>query len=798
MQSERHAESEAPPNAELGLWWLAPVVATCCVSLALLRSELVQVPYLNDSAMHEEMVRVALAKIRAGHFPPDSWFPFLNLGSPQYLHYQSLGAMLTALLAGAIGVGRAFSLTTWLLIGCWPLCIYAAARIFGIGRGAAMAAGVLSPLVSSFTGVGYEQISYLWIGYGLWSQLWAMWTLPLAWALSWRAVEEGRFVVPAAIAVAATAAFHFQTGYLAFAGVAVLVLARPSELLIRASRACLVTAGAAALSAWALLPLVVEGKWAAVNEFLQSGPDANSYGAGKVLAALFTGNIFDWHHLPLITTLCLVGLALCLYGCWQPDFLRPVGLGASRALVLVFVCSLCLFFGRPTLGPLLDLLPGSKDLFLRRFIVGVQLAGLFLAGVAAAQLARWVLVGTRWALAGTRRDLPASDAARGGTAIGVLAVGCVAVAGLVPAWSSVVGQADRNASFIAEQSSAAPAAAQLDALIATIKSKGGVRTFAGHPSDWGADFTVGEVPVYEYLASADVDEVGFTLRTASLMSDPEAKFDEDDPADYAAFGVRWVILPFGMQSPVPATRVERRGNYELWVIPSDSYVQVVDTRGSVTATSSDLGSVSARLLADLPSNDPVYPTVAYGGGRAAPGTLPAGEHPSRPPGRVLSERSDLADGTVVAKVSVARTSVVLLSVSFDPGWQAFVDGHPVATEMVGVRVAPGVHTIRFVYRGFPDYPQLFALGAVALVALVIVERRRRTKTPLMPAHVKPLLYRMSYNASVRKSAQARSSSTRSAPSASSDPEPRSLTARMSILSTPPGFVPKHAIARRSM
>ncbi len=78
-----------------------PVAGTCLVSLVLLRSELVQVPYLNDSAMHEEMVRFALAKIRTGHFPLDSWFPFLNLGSPQYLHYQSLAAPRVDL--GSIG-----------------------------------------------------------------------------------------------------------------------------------------------------------------------------------------------------------------------------------------------------------------------------------------------------------------------------------------------------------------------------------------------------------------------------------------------------------------------------------------------------------------------------------------------------------------------------------------------------------------------------------------------------------------------------------------------------------------------
>ena len=62
------------------------------------------------------------------------------------------------------------------------------------------------------------------------------------------------------------------------------------------------------------------------------------------------------------------------------------------------------------------------------------------------------------------------------------------------------------------------------------------------PTNWGADFTVGEVPVFKYLESRDVDEVGYTLRTASLMTDPEYFFDERNPSDYQrGHDGRWFI-----------------------------------------------------------------------------------------------------------------------------------------------------------------------------------------------------------------------------------------------------------------
>ena len=73
-----------------------------------LRAELTYVPHLNDSAVHAEMVRYAVAQFRAGHFPLDGWFPYLGLGSAVLLHYQSLGVMLTGLIG--LGIGLAASL----------------------------------------------------------------------------------------------------------------------------------------------------------------------------------------------------------------------------------------------------------------------------------------------------------------------------------------------------------------------------------------------------------------------------------------------------------------------------------------------------------------------------------------------------------------------------------------------------------------------------------------------------------------------------------------------------------------
>jgi hypothetical protein len=59
----------------------------------------------------------------------------------------------------------------------------------------------------------------------------------------------------------------------------------------------------------------------------------------------------------------------------------------ARALLVALAVCLLLAFGHTTFGSLVDVIPGSGDIFFRRFMMGVQLAALLLAGRGAAWLA---------------------------------------------------------------------------------------------------------------------------------------------------------------------------------------------------------------------------------------------------------------------------------------------------------------------------------------------------------------------------------------------------------------------------
>ncbi len=258
------------------------------------------------------------------------------------------------------------------------------------------------------------------------------------------------------------------------------------------------------------------------------------------------------------------------------------------------------------------------------------------------------------------------------------------------------------------------------------------------PSNWGADFTVGAVPVFKYLESRDVDEVGYTLRTASLMTNPENDFDEHDPSDYRLFGIRYLILPAGRTPPVPAQPATHSGRYVLWTIPAGAYIQTGTVIGQITAGRGNLGARSLPLLRSDLAGHGAYLAVRYGraGGDARVPAAPPQSHP----GAVLGAYADLSQGRTSATVRMQRPGVAVLSASYDPGWTATVDGRRARTRMVApalvaVDVPAGTSHLVFRFHGYEDYPELLALSGLTFAVIVAApwwQRARRRKIAAEP------------------------------------------------------------------
>jgi Gpi18-like mannosyltransferase len=704
----------AEPTTRVARWLPAALVGlTCVFGLFVLRSARNAAPNLNDSAFHLQMVRWASGQIHEGRIPLDGWFPDLSLGSSFFHHYQSLSETLTAYASHVFGASNqtTYDWILYLLLALWPISVYLGARLLGWDRWTAVAAAMVSPLIVSAPGYGYEHGSYTWQGYGVYSQLWAMWLLPICWGLTWRAVARGRYYAAAATALALTVACHFITGYLALLTVGVWALALGGALLKRVGRAALVVGGSLLIASWVLVPLVADTKWTTKSEFYKGSIFNDSYGAQKVLGWLFTGKLFDNTRWPVVTILFFIGVLACLA--------RARRDARARALLGALALGLFLFFGRRTWGSLLDVFPGFHDVQIHRFVIGVDLAAILLAGVGLGWLARTAFQAARPFVPGRYAVLATGSA-----------VVLVGIGALSPAWSERAAYDQREGNEIRLQRAAdATDGRGLDRLIDIVKARGDGRAYAGLRSNWGKDYRIGAVPVYAWFADRDVDAIGFTFRTvASLSNDVEAAFDETNPADYQMFNVRYLILPSDRRPAVAARRLASSGRHRLWEVPTSGYFQVVDRAAPLAANRTNLMTSTRGFMGSNLASRGIYPGIAFAGAPGPPPTFAGAVPPAGPAGTVVKQSETTRDGVFSATVVTKRPALVLLKASYDPRWAVTVDGLPdkpvmMAPSLVGVQVPPGRHAIRFRYVPYGHYPLLLTIGLLALIGLVFFPRR---------------------------------------------------------------------------
>lgn len=706
----------------LGPWTLVafPVV----FNLWSLRAEISAAYAPNDSALHLSMIQWARQVIDRGAVPLDGWFPYLGLGSAHFHHYQVLAHVISAYASVFFGTTTTYLWSLYLLLALWPLAVYLGVRLMGWDEWVAAAAALLSPLLMSASGYGFERGSYTWRGYGLWPQLWGMWALPMAWGLSWQAVRGAGGTALAALGVALAIAFHFLMGALALIGLVVFSLASRAGLLRHVLRAGLVAVGALLASLWVIVPLLADSRWIPVSEFVKGTVFADSYGARRILGWLFTGQLYDAGRVPVVSLLVAVGLVVCIL-----RFRRDA---RARSLLILWIISLILFFGPRTLGPLITIVPMLDLLPMHRFVTGVHMTGIVLAGVGGVWLAAWLVNKGRHYLPEIRVPLQ------------VAVVAGVGVVALSPAWKQT---ADFDASgmiFIhTQQRDESVEGPQLMQLVTRMRTAGPGRVYAGSRASWGSQYMVGYIPMYSVLEDLNLDVVGYTLRVTSLMTDPEAYFDENNPAQYDLFNIRYLVLPSDRQPPVPATLLATQGRHELWQVVTSGYLEVVDTVGpAIVANRGNLGSQTLPFMSSADLAHKQFHWVAYEGSPTPPPTLGSSSASDAaaglpPAGVVTREQDSPAAGHFQAEVTAARTAVVLLKASFDPHWKVTVDGvdvqpQMVAPALVGVPVPSGRHIVVFQYAPVSGYPILIGLGLLGVLGLAVLPwfqgRRRRVGT----------------------------------------------------------------------
>ena len=345
-------------------------------------------PDLNDGAFHLGVTRNTIAALREGANPLDFWIPTWICGYPLFHYYQPgpylVLAALSFLVQGAVSLLALHRCLHIVALALFPATNYLALRWLRQPREVAGAAALLSCLIAAHGAYGIELESFTRIGWGLWAQAIALPLLPLALAGGWRAVTADGPTVKYAGLLAAAVLTHILYGYIAALSLALIPLMAPGtgRVTRRLTRLARFYAQAFALVAFFVIPLTRDLPYHAKSLFDEAAK-FDSYGAAIILSRLFGGALLDYQRLPVLTCLAAVGAYLCARK-WLER-----GSAVHGWMLCGLVMWTLLYFGRPTWGGLIDLLPLTHGLHLERLSNGVHIFALWLAAVALGQLVRW-------------------------------------------------------------------------------------------------------------------------------------------------------------------------------------------------------------------------------------------------------------------------------------------------------------------------------------------------------------------------------------------------------------------------
>ena len=665
--------------------------------------ELTPIPNVNDDAAHLLFARRADQAIATGQDPIDFWVPDLELGFPEFVYYQHLPHLTVVAadraLFGVVDIARVFNGVRYLLMVGFPLTVFWSMRRLGFGTVAAAIGAAASSLISDGGRLGFDYDSYTWRGFGVFTQLFAMHLSFLTLAALHQLLDRGRGYLLALATLTGLVLSHLLYAYMMAISALVLLFSAPwRAVALRAARLAIVGVAAGLIGAYLIVPDLILAPFQSVSPYLETYK-YDSYGAPQVLGWLVSGQLLDSGRLPVLTVLVAVGCVAAVVSRSRP---------ALVALALL-VLWLILYFGRPTLGGLVDLFPMHQLLFFQRFIGGVHIAAILVIGVGGAWL---------WQLA-----------APGVRPVRLLAVAFAMAVALVPVLAERSAYYATDAVWMDQTRAAIARDADARAIFETLAALPPGRVYAGRRTDWGEQLDFGlpfrSVRLHDLLADREIASLAQPYQGGSLNSDLVFDFDPTRAADYAAFGVTYVIAPSTRQLPDFLVALRRTALYTLYSAPASAaarYATVADTI-RVPSQTGILPLQRSWLLGPLPAAGKViridYPATPAGAtGHGAPG-CDAG-------GTIGSEV--IAQGRVSVVATCPTAATLVLAITYHPNWHVTSDGVPVDTFMVtpsviGVSLPPGRHTIVAEYRSTPIKTPLLAMGALIFVAVAAFRRR---------------------------------------------------------------------------
>ena len=603
----------------------------------------------------------------------DHWVPNWASGYNLPYYYQHLPHLfvvsLYQLLLKSIPLYQVFNLVKYLLWVAWPISIYLSAKKFGFGKLTASLAALFGSQMLTDGLYGADISSFAWRGYGISTQLYALFFAPLALGQIYDSVKNNRRYWLAVLYLSLTFASHLAIGYLiGIAGLFVpLSLIRKTYLandslsskrkvqnaklrkldflkfdklgiwnfldpwyLVLGTlykRLTVIYASSFLLLSYWFIPLLTGSVYHSIS-FWDPPVKWNSYGAQEIIRMLISGQIFDFNRPAILTLLFIIGFIVCLY--------RAKGRYLLLGLITPFF--LVLYFGRTTWGTFIDLLPQMKEMHQQRLVNGLQLASVYVIGIGAAFTIKTIVTAITMVLFKNERitilnreslkfkvqsaklrkpDFLKFDKLINWNLFGYwfLVLGTLIIAVLAfPVYRSNWLWLKANSDWLqAANKQFNSQEADLNRLVDTIKQLPPGRVYAGRPGNWGRQFQIGVTQMYLALSTRGIWLNSFLPESWSLNSEIETFFNDQNYQDYQLYNVRYIVAPSEQKFPDFARLLANFGNFYLYQVDTTGFFDLGTSNLLVETKKENITNIHHLwVTSELPAQKE-FPTLLLAG-----------------------------------------------------------------------------------------------------------------------------------------------------------------------------------------
>jgi hypothetical protein len=671
---------------------------------------------VNDEVIHLTATQDASLAIRQNVDPTDFWLTQIDLGYPLFHSYQHFPQVLLAIIdqitSSIISLPHLFDIFKYLLLVLFPFSIFLSMRRFEFDYIPAGIAAFVASLLSTNGLFGIEYGTYIWLGYGLYTQLWAMFFFPIALAEIYRVMKRDGSLLLAVILSSIVLLSNLIYGYMLIVSAILFVFLIPNKLEIisrikELSRVFIFTAIA---TAYFFIPCILDLKY--YNRSIWFDPlRYGSLGAVEILKSLFTGNLFDYGRLPILTILFLVAIIVVAIRYKQEKY---------RLLFVLTIFWLFAYFGEPTWGIFLDSLPFIHNLHFHRFIGGFQIGAVMVIGAGIPLV--WK-IGKKYLSKIPSFKLP-------------IVIGIIFLLLITPIYLERIQLYQYNSQWKTENYNTFLFKNQeVSSIKETLQKSPPGRVYAGIPADFGKDsnYKIGYVPLYSILTQMGFDTFGYAYTAFPLVTDIRLLFNNKKIEQYNVFNVRYVLLHKTWSPADYYSKIKSFENFILYEVPTTGYFDLVDVPAVFYGEQDNFYYPNSKWLVSPLMVQKQYPIIEIGGKPLNTSGLPVYSFTEvdvkilsnlsriQPiSGKILNENVSI--NKYQANFTTSRECYLMLKTSYYPGWVVTIDGKKVPTVMltpgfIGIKVSQGTHNATFTYEP-PFYRlPLFIIGVISLIIL---------------------------------------------------------------------------------